>query len=569
MKKNKKIRLIGFFIILMFSVILTGCSERLTGLNYTIVYESLGGTLIPEYSGNLINTMPIPTKDGYTFEGWYEDKDFSGKRVNFPYIIYKDVILYAKYIDNSVGNPELVYNMVDSAFEVTEYNGDSYIIYIPEKHNGLPVIRLCENFIKNFYNTTVLYISKNVSEINEKLYFNKRLSAIEVNGNNQTFSSQDGVLYNKDRSKLICYPSGRRDKEFTVAAETVEITRYALRNNIYLEKIAISKAVTIYDKGIYDLISLKEVSVDKENTALCDEDGVLYDKNIEKLLFFPPKYKDKQYNIPDSVKIIDEHAFFNCAIENIKIGVSLEAAPLFESCKQLKSIEVDDRNAIFKSIDGVLFDKSGRTLLRFPASKIVEEGNYYLPSGTKRIAPFAFSNMKNVRSIYLNGEISSIGSFAFTGENSVEKIIAESEIILQVIENGAFSGCTALTEFRLFCRVPPAITEGEFENCPFGLKIFVPENMRGLYEAIWSNHSDKLANGQPLSDFTVNFNTQGGVFVGSVTAGYILEEPVTEKNGYTFLGWYDNAEGTGERYNFPMAIKENITLYASWELILN
>ncbi len=566
--KNKKIKQICFFMILLFSVILTGCSERITGLEYTIVYDSQGGTVIPAYSGDLMNSMPIPSKDGFTFEGWYEDKDFFGKRISFPYIIQKDVILYAKYIDNNKGNEELVYNKVDNAFEVTHYNGDSYVIYIPEMHNGLPVIRLCENFINNFYSTTVLYISKNVTEIKEKLYYNKRLSTINVSGNSQSFSSQDGILYNKDRSTLVCYPSGRREKTFTIAEETTEIANYAIRNNIYLEKIIIPSGVYISDRGMYDLSKLREVKVAEDNQAFCDVNGVLFDKNKENLLFFPPNHKEKNYTVPETVKLIDEQAFYNCAIEEITLGANLERNPNFTSCKNLKSIEIAAENTLFKSVDGVLFDKTGRNLINFPSNKAADkDGSYYLPTGTKKITSFAFSEVRNIRNLYLNGEFSCFEAFAFSGENSVEKIIAESEIILQTIEGGAFSGLKKLTEFRLFCRVPPALSQGEFDNCPYELRIYVPENMRGLYEVVWSEYADKLYIIQAMTNYTVTFYTQGGSFVGNVTAGYIINEPIPEMSGYKFLGWYDNAQGTGKKYTFPMAIRENISLYAAWELL--
>ena len=51
---------------------------------YTISYELNGGNAsgaVVQYDGTKDVTLPTPTKDGYTFLGWYESADFSGTKV--------------------------------------------------------------------------------------------------------------------------------------------------------------------------------------------------------------------------------------------------------------------------------------------------------------------------------------------------------------------------------------------------------------------------------------------------------------------------------------------------------
>lgn len=65
---------------------------------YTVTYNSNGGSSIPKTSDvtQLPNPLPIPTKSGYTFEGWYYDSDFTNEAfAGDP--LTSDVTLYAKW----------------------------------------------------------------------------------------------------------------------------------------------------------------------------------------------------------------------------------------------------------------------------------------------------------------------------------------------------------------------------------------------------------------------------------------------------------------------------------------
>lgn len=562
---NKKKLFLIIIISLLLAIILCGCSERLFGYYHTVTYESFGGTIYAQYYGSEVITMPYPRKEGYTFEGWYEDKEYAGERVSFPYTVKENITLYAKYIDNKIGNMELVYNLIDGAYEVTAYNGTSFVIYIPEMHNGLPVTRLCENFIKNSYYTTTLYISKSVNEIKERLYLSRRLGAIDVNGNNETYSSLDGVLYNKDRTILVCYPSGRLGNEYTLPEETVTIAQNGIRNNIYLQNIILNKVVNSLDKGICDLISLRKVAVPVENTSFCVENAVLYNKDKTNLIIFPARHEERYFTVPNSVVEISDKAFMNAVLETITIGSKVTKIGEIQNCKYLSRINVAEGNLYYTSVEGVLFDNAGETLLKFPSRKEAsgESYDYIFPSSVKKIASFAFENVKNIKKLFVNARLSTIESFAFNGECNLEEIYFQQESNLKTIEGGAFSGCKSLTKVNINSRIPPSITDEEWESLA-NLKIYVPENMRGLYEEFWTSYMDKLYNGATLNNYTITFDSQGGSFVGNVTAGFIITEPIPSKPNYSFLGWFGNREGIGERYIFPIAIGANTTLYACW-----
>lgn len=55
----------------------------------------------------------------------------------------------------------------------------------------------------------MIEVPKTVEKIEDKFVNNVILEEINVNSNNQIFSSQEGVLYNKDKTKLLRCPIGK------------------------------------------------------------------------------------------------------------------------------------------------------------------------------------------------------------------------------------------------------------------------------------------------------------------------------------------------------------------------
>lgn len=90
-----------------------------------------------------------------------------------------------------------------------------------------------------------------------------------------------------------------------------------------------------------------------------------------------------------------------------------------DHCFKLKSLNVANDNASFKSVDGVVYSKDGKTLVLCPPGKT---GEFVIPTGVKNIAPGAFSTCKKITSIVLPSGIEEIPDYAFQGCWGLEKI---------------------------------------------------------------------------------------------------------------------------------------------------
>ena len=97
----------------------------------------------------------------------------------------------------------------------------------------------------NCYNLTSLTIGQNVSDIgNYALYACFALAEINVTTGNSTFSSENGVLYNVDKTTLIQYPIGKTENTYTIPSNVNRIGNTAFSYSPYLTSVTIPGSVT-------------------------------------------------------------------------------------------------------------------------------------------------------------------------------------------------------------------------------------------------------------------------------------------------------------------------------------
>ena len=111
---------------------------------------------------------------------------------------------------------------------------------------------------------------------------------------------------------------------------------------------------------------------------------------------------------------------------------------------RLTSINVDEENPNYRSIDGMLFSKDTTTLMECPMAK---SGAITLSQNTKHIAHFAFAYCQNITGVTLPEGLVSIGYWAFVYNQHLNNV----EIPSSVTNIGAspFVNCPALTNLSI------------------------------------------------------------------------------------------------------------------------
>ncbi len=178
--------------------------------------------------------------------------------------------------------------------------------------------------------------------------------------------------------------------------------------------------------------------------------------------------------LPNSVQALNEGVFLNCAnLRELKMGddlVSIGKSALegcvslkkllipqklntmeetFETCSSLELFEVHPDNEHFSSLDGVLFDKSMQSLIRYPRSNKdgqAQSGSknkksllveYNIPEGVKKISAFAFSRSFGLTNIVIPSTVNKIEPYAFYMCTNLAQATIPDGVV--AIPQGAFS----------------------------------------------------------------------------------------------------------------------------------
>ena len=275
-----------------------------------------------------------------------------------------------------------------------------------------------------FYNCSSLKqitIPSHVTDIDSSCLAScDNLASIDVNIDNDNYCSIDGVLYTKDRSKLVCCPGGKKGT-CRVFANTTSVS--------------------------IDGDNLNAISVDENNTVFKSIDGVLYDKEVTTMKVVPGM--KAKVVVPDSV-------------------TKLESA--FTGCSKLEEVVVGENNATFSAEDNIIYNKDKTVIVVY----LKNDETVRIGNSVETIGRLAFSGNKTMKTVIIPGNVKTIEWYAFSNASDLETVVMCEGV--DTIGNHAFSGCP-----KLKCAVIPdsvkAIANGAFSNDPSIEKIALPSHL--------------------------------------------------------------------------------------------
>ena len=140
---------------------------------------------------------------------------------------------------------------------------------------------------------------------------------------------------------------------------------------------------------------------------------------------------DSSVTIPSTlgscpVKVIATNAFYsNTTMKSVTIPETVTSIKVlaFNSCSSLTSFSVKSGSQNYSQIGGVLFNKAGTELVRYPGGK---SGSYSIPNSVTSIAEYSFANCVSLTGITIPSSVTSIGSAAFASCGALTSIKADS-----------------------------------------------------------------------------------------------------------------------------------------------
>jgi len=198
---------------------------------------------------------------------------------------------------------------------------------------------------------------------------NNNISQYVVSSGNTNYSSIDGVLFDKNATTIFAYPIGKIGTSYVVPSTVTVLAAQAfdsVKNN-QLQSITLSpnlvsiggysfkglnlislnipaSVTTISDVGLYDV---KTITVDPASTSFLVENGVLFNANKTKLIYYPTSKSDDTYAMPSSVTAFQSFAFYsnNQYLQRLTIGSNLTSAGNSTDIPTLKYLNITEDTA--------------------------------------------------------------------------------------------------------------------------------------------------------------------------------------------------------------------------------
>ncbi|MBN2702626.1 MAG: leucine-rich repeat domain-containing protein [Pontiellaceae bacterium] len=144
-------------------------------------------------------------------------------------------------------------------------------------------------------------IGNSVTSIVAAFRYCTSLASFDVDGANPSFSSQDGVLFNKDQSMLIQYPAGKTADSYIIPDSVISISYAAFAWSTRLTSLSIPDGVTSIGYYAFQRCSsLASVEIGNSVTSIGDN-------------AFERCSNLSSISIPDSVTSIGYYAFKGCS----------------------------------------------------------------------------------------------------------------------------------------------------------------------------------------------------------------------------------------------------------------
>ena len=410
-----------------------------------------------------VATVTAMTNLGYNFLGWYNGEEKLSDTLVYEFIMPTDSVTYTAKWE------------ISEEMEAFSFTSSPTTLSI----NGVTDV-----------NVTVLNIPSYVTSVSATAFSScTSLESISVDADNINYFSQDGILYDKNKTQIVHIPIAIKS-EVIIADGVSVIEASAFKGRRGLTSIIIPDSVTSIGSAAFSgCSSLEEITIPfvGAEAGKTSSDSYQYPFGY---IFGTSSYTDgtateqryygssttstssDTYYIPSSLRSVTVTggnilygAFYNCSMltsVTIPDSVTSIGSSAFYNCSGLTSVTIGD------SVTSIGYDAfygcSGLTSITIPDS-------------VTSIGRYAFSGCSGLTSITIPDSVTSIGEGAFYGCSGLTSVTIGNSVTS--IGNSAFYGCSGLTSIT----IPDSVTSighYAFEDCSGLTSITIPDSVTSI-----------------------------------------------------------------------------------------
>lgn len=282
-------------------------------------------------------------------------------------------------------------------------------------------------------------IPENVSSIGVEGFSGcSNLTKLEVDNNNKNYASDDGILYNKDKTMLLCC-MGRKTGNATIPERITDIKEGTFWGCGSLESISIPKSVTaIGGDAFFGCTGLENLEVDTGTD-------------------YTVSYRNNIHAGTATVIVTGRGNYEETAVKNFKITVKKG------TYHTLGSYRYQITNASETLVVGMNNVKT--TKLKIPKTVKIATQTFRVTT----IGKNAFKKNKKITSVVISDDVKTIGASAFAGCTKLGTITIKSTKLKKVGKN-ALKGIKANAKIKVPAKKLPTYKK-LFKNKGQGKKV--------------------------------------------------------------------------------------------------
>lgn len=309
-----------------------------------------------------------------------------------------------------------------------------------------------------------LRIPASVRELDGSCFADCGIPSFDVDEDNPNYSSIDGVVFSKDLTKLVAFPSAYPNKHYAVP-KTTKVIGFAAFMDSRIESIDLPEGLTTIGKWAFEGSDIRRIDIPNSVDSVgelafrncLNLEHVRLSENLDSLprqlfsgcmnlrdLDVPPKVKAISYSaiawcdnlenlyLHNGIEeIVDEGPMLGVTgkLKTVNLPATLMKVPggVFNYTPLIKEFKLDSANPYFKIIDGALCSKDGKTLHSVPD---FDRESYQVPDGIEIIAERALAFLPKLQSLQLPSTLKEIKSRAFQGCDSLRRLEIPASVVM-------------------------------------------------------------------------------------------------------------------------------------------